>query len=79
LPAWFATILHVPVVTPVTVDPEIVQMLVVIDVNVTVRPELAVALTVPVPPTDTAGAVPKVIVWLPLPTVMLWVTCGAAL
>jgi len=62
--------------TPVTVEPEIEQIVGVVLLNVTASPELAVAVTVPVPPTLMAGAVPKVIVWLPGPTVMVCVTCG---
>ena len=46
LPAWLALIVQVPTVTKVTVVPETVQMLVVAEVKVTVRPEEAVALTV---------------------------------
>jgi hypothetical protein len=68
---------QVPAATSVTVLPLTVQIDVVVELNVTARPEVAVALTVPVPPTFTAGAVPKVMVWLPLPTVMFCVTCGA--
>ena len=63
--------MQVPAFTPFTVRPLIVQMEIVEEVNVTARPELAVALSVPVPPTDTEGAVPNVIVWLFFPTVMM--------
>ena len=79
LPAWFPAIVQVPAATPVTVLPLTVQIDVVVEVKVTARPELAVALNVPVPFTVTVGAAPKVIVWLPFPTVIVCVTCGAAL
>ena len=48
-------------------------------VKVTGLPESPpVAEAVPVPPTTTLGAAPKVIVWLPAPTVLFCVTCEAA-
>jgi hypothetical protein len=62
--------------------PETVQIVGVVDVKVTVSPEVAVALTVPVVPTATVGAAPMVIVWLVLVvevTVMFCVTWVAAL
>ena len=62
LPAWLAAIVQVPAATPVTVEPETVQMVVVSELNVTGSPELAVALSVPVPPTVSVGAAPNVIV-----------------
>ena len=62
-------IVHVPAATPVTVVPLTVQIVGVVDVNATARPEVAVALTVPVAATLTLGAVPKVIVWLALAVV----------
>ena len=53
-----------PAVTPVTVLPLTVQTPVVWEVKATGLPEAPpAALTVPVPPTTTEGAVPKVIVW----------------
>jgi hypothetical protein len=56
-----------------------VQTPVVLEVKVTgVKPVEAVALTVPVTTTTIVGAVPKVIVWLPLPTVKVCV-CVAEL
>ena len=45
--------------------------------KVTARPEVAVALTVPVPPTTTVGAVPKAILCALPVTAMLPVTVGA--
>ena len=62
LPAWSAAMVQVPTWTPVTTPPETVQNVGESEVNVTVRPELAVAVNVPVPPTVTVGAAPKVIV-----------------
>jgi hypothetical protein len=78
LPAWLAATTHDPAATPVTALPLTVQIDVVVDVKVTASPELAVALSVPVPPTVTTGAVPNVIAWLTFPTAMVCVTCGAA-
>ena len=74
MPAWFAAIVHVPAATLVTVLPLTVHLLVVVLVNVTARPEVAVALAVVVgPPTArVAGVKVKPIVpmvWLALPTV----------
>jgi hypothetical protein len=72
---------HVPALTLVTVEPLTVQTAGVVELKVTARPELAVALTVEVPASaSVAGA--KVIVpmvWLALPIVIFWVTCVAAL
>ena len=62
LPAWLAAMMQVPLATPVTVDAAIVQIAGVVEVNVTGRPELAVAVTVPVPPTVIVGAVPNAMV-----------------
>jgi hypothetical protein len=60
LPAWFAATTQLPALTPVTVVPLIVQMPTVVELNVTSNPELATALTAPMPPTTTVGAAPKV-------------------
>jgi len=68
-----------PAAIPVTVVPVTEQVAGVVGLNVTVNPELAVALNVPLPPTATEGAAVNVIVWPPAPTVTVWVTCGAAL
>ena len=56
---------HVPAAIPVTVLPDKVQILGVLLERVTANPEEAVALTLPVPPTMTVGAEPKVIVCAP--------------
>jgi hypothetical protein len=53
---------HVPAAIPVTVEPLTVQIAGVLLLNVTAKPDEAVALTVPVLPTLKVGAVPKVIV-----------------
>ena len=79
LPAWLAAIVQVPASRSVTVEPKTVHTVGVSELNATAKPELAVADTVAVPPTVSVGAAPNVIVWLPGPTVMVWVTCGAAL
>jgi len=52
----------------------------VVELYVTARPEVAVALTaLPLPPTTTPlGGVPKLIVWLPAPIVKVRGTVGAA-
>ena len=78
--------LQVPKVTPVTMlplIPEVVQTAGVALLKITARPELAVALAVVVPPTaNVAGKkvkLPVPMVWSALPTVMLVVTCVAAL
>lgn len=64
LPAWFALIVQVPAVTKVRVPPVvIVQTPVVDDVNVGVKPELAVAVSVGAVPKFCAPGLPKVIVW----------------
>jgi hypothetical protein len=52
LPGWFAVIEQVPTATSVTVTPKTVQTDGVFEVNVTAKPELAVAARV-------KGAVPK--------------------
>ena len=44
LPPWLALIVQVPVVTMVTLLPETVHTLNVVELNVTVSPELAVAV-----------------------------------
>ena len=79
--------MQVPALRPVTVPPLRMQTLVVMTARLTERPEVAIALTAPVPPTRMLGAVPKLMVWLPigvtgldaaeagpLPTVLLAVT-----
>ena len=70
---------QVPALTPVTVVPAIVQIAGVVELSVTASAELAVALSVPVPPAVIAGAAPKVMVCAVLPvTLMFFVTCCAA-
>jgi hypothetical protein len=64
LPPCWAAIIQVPTATPVTVLPEIVQAPVDKLLKLTGKPEVAVALTVPVPPTTTLGAGPKAMLWL---------------
>ena len=70
---------HVPTATSVTVAPEIVQTPVVVDAKLTGRPELAVALIANggVPKGWLENA-PKVMVWLPIVTLKLWLTGEAA-
>ena len=83
LPAWLAWTVHVPVVRKVIVAvlmaPEVHTKGVVV-VKVTVSPDEAVARTVT---GDCArvllASVPKMIVWLALDTVKLWLTGVAAL
>jgi hypothetical protein len=70
-PPWFALMVQLPVVMKVSAPPlVIVQMPVVLDVKLTVRPELAVAVKV--------GVVPKFCV-PGLLNVIVCVACGVAL
>ena len=70
---------QVPGAEKVTDVPETVQMLVVAEVKVTVRPEVAVALTVIALPTVCAAMVPKLMLCgVGLLTWMIWPTFGAA-
>ena len=62
LPAWFASMVQVPEAMNVAVVPETVQTEVVVDVKLTVRPELAVAESASGVPTVCAGIVGKVTV-----------------
>ncbi len=72
--------MHVPAATSVTVVPDTVHTPVVNDVNVTVRLELAVALTVnAASPYVLFPSAANVIVWPAWATVKLCVTCAAAL
>ena len=67
MPAWLAVIVQVPAATRWTVAPFVplvVQIVVVVDVKLTVRPEDAVAPTV-------KSAVPSVLL-ARAPNVMLW-------
>jgi hypothetical protein len=79
LPAWLAVIEHMPTDTIVTVFPDTVQTGVVVEVKLTVRPEVAVALIAngATPKLTLEGAL-KVIVCDAGFTVKLWVTVGAA-
>ena len=67
-----------PANKPVTVVPEIVQIPIVVLVSTTGSPEVAVALTVPVPARTIEGAGPKLIVWLAF-GVVLFEAADAAL
>lgn len=62
-PAWLAMTPQSPVLRNVTTDPEMLQLPFGTIVNVTGRPEVAVALTVSVVPTVCAAIVLKVMVW----------------
>ena len=81
LPAWLAAIVHVPAVMPVAVLPLTLQTRVVVLVKVTGKPEVAVALTVVVPPTTRVAGLKLIVsmLWSSLPTVMFRITCAAAL
>ena len=62
LPTWFASMVQVPVVTNVAVVPATVQTPVVVEVNVTAMPEVAVAESVSGVPTVCAPGLAKVMV-----------------
>jgi len=62
LPAWFASMVQVPLAMNVAVVPETVQTLVVVDVNVTASPDVAVAERVSGVPTVCAEIAGKLIV-----------------
>ena len=74
--------MQVPTAPPVTVaplTPLTVQMPIVVLVKTTALPEAPpVAVTVPVPPTRTDGAVPKAMACGATATVNDWLTLGAA-
>lgn len=71
---------QVPTVTIVTVDAEIVQMPVVVEVNATVKPDDAVAATVKgAAPNALPESAANVIVCVPLLITTLLLTCAAAL
>ena len=62
-PPWLAAMVHVPTAKPITVLPLTEQTPVVVEENVTgLFDAPPVADTVPVPPTLTVGADPKVMV-----------------
>jgi hypothetical protein len=79
LPACVACTVHVPAATSVTIVPDRVQTVEVVEAKLTGRLDEAVALTangaVPKIALDNA---PKVIVWLPCVTWKLWFTGVAA-
>ena len=80
MPAWFAAITQVPAVTPVTLVPLTVQTFVVVELKVTVNPEVAVALTVVLPFTDNVVGLNTIAPMVCGPvTVIFLVTCGATL
>ena len=59
-----STIVQGPDFLPETLVPLIEQIVAVNDLKETDSFDVAVADTIPVPPTETVGAVPKVMVWL---------------
>ena len=70
---------QVPMATSVTVEPETVQTLDVVEAKLTERPDDAVALTVKgVVPRFLADNAAKVMVWLAAVTRKLWLTGAAA-
>jgi len=81
LPLWLAAIVQVPEVTPVTMLPATVQTPVVVDVNVTASPEVAVADAVVVPLTLSIAGANEIVpmLWAPAPTVNDCCVCEAAL
>ena len=62
MPAWFASMVQAPEAMNVAVVPETVHMLVVVEVKLTARPELAVAESVSGVPTVCDAIVGKVMV-----------------
>ena len=79
LPAWVAWMVQVPALTSVTLPPETVQTGKVVDVNATVRPDVAVALRgMGAVPIIWFVSVPKAMVWTCGVTLKLWLTAGAA-
>ena len=78
MPDWLAVMVHVPAVTSVTVVPLTVQTGVVVEAKLTVRPELAVALTVTVPALIGVFGGPLNVIVCVCSTVKLCVTDVAA-
>lgn len=80
MPAWFATMLQVPIATPVIVLPLTVQIAGLELLKLTARPEVDVALAVAVPFTarEIRVKVMTPMVWLLFATAMVCVTDGAA-
>ncbi|CAK0780915.1 hypothetical protein CCP3SC15_830002 [Gammaproteobacteria bacterium] len=79
-PAWLAAIVQVPAATPVTVLALTVHIFVVVELKVTARLDVAVALTVVVPPTVNVAGKKEIVpmLWSALITMFL-VTRGAGL
>lgn len=79
LPACIAWMVQVPVATSVTVAPDTVQTVVVVEAKLTARPDEAIALTLNGDaPSERLGRAPKVMVWFPRVTWKLWFTGAAA-
>ena len=81
MPGWLAATAHEPASKPVTVLPEMEQIVgVALLLKVTARPEVAVAPAVAVPPTTKVVGVKLMVpmVWLALPTAIFCVTGVAA-
>ena len=75
LPAWLAVIEHVPSVSSVTVAPDTVQTVKLLEAKVTANPELAVAVKANgAAPKVCPLGFPKVIVWALPATKNVWVT-----
>ena len=74
-PAWLAATVQEPAAIPVTTAPFTLQIFGVVDLKLTSRPEVAVALTVVVLPTISVveEKLITLIVWLILVTVMFFV------
>jgi hypothetical protein len=79
LPAWVAWMVQVPVAISEAVVPETEQTAGVVEAKLTGRPEVAVAESATVPPTDWAAIAPKVMVCDFAFTAKLWETGAAAL
>ena len=79
LPAWLAMMVQVPALMPLTVLPLTEQTAGVAELKLAARPEVAVALTVVMPPTAKEAGVKLMapMVWLALPAVTLLLTCDA--
>jgi hypothetical protein len=70
---------HIPTPASVTVAPDTVQTVEVVEAKLTANPELALALTANgAVPNTRLDKLPKLIVWLPGVTGKLWLTAVAA-
>ena len=80
-PAWSAVMMQVPAERALTVEPLTVQTAGVVELKITARPEVAVALAVVLPPTASVAGEKDIVPMLcgALPTVMFCVTWEAAL